>query len=84
MTPLSPTGVFILVSEITGMPVACAGESSVGFFGVLLGKALGISRDRAFPPHSSRWAVTSFGAWLSLYLEGQGLYHRHLCIFRVW
>lgn len=41
----SPGGVFILVSEITGKAVVCARESSVGFFGVLLGKVLGILKD---------------------------------------
>lgn len=45
----SPGGIFILWSEITRKAVACINESSVGFFGVLLRKALGISKDGVFP-----------------------------------
>lgn len=46
---LSPGGAFILVSEITRKAMVCVSESSVSFFRVLRGKALGIPRVGVFP-----------------------------------
>lgn len=39
---LCPGWVFILASEMTRKAVVCVSELRVGFFGVLLGKVLGI------------------------------------------
>lgn len=65
MKALSPSGVFILVSEITGKSVGCA-SPGLASLASCLGEHWVSPRMGSFLPHSSRWAFTYFGAWLSL------------------